>query len=108
MRHVVAALCLLSLSGCGTTVVHAVPFRPLAPHDREVLLYPDAVPDSPYADAGLVQAFGYGTDASVEHLHRALQAAGQRMGCDAVARVRVDASGSGEAHAIGVCVVWAR
>jgi hypothetical protein len=107
VKRLSASLLLASLlSGCGQTETHQVAFRtPMRPATSEVALFIESVPARPYAEMGLLQAIGYGTEAEVPHVMRAIERDAKRMGCDAVAMLRTQA-GMGVLHGVGVCVVY--
>jgi hypothetical protein len=97
---------LILLVGCGTTEVHEVLLRPVAPSRKEVPVYVVGQPiQRRMDDAAIVQVFASGEDR-----RRVLTSLGSRgldLGCDAIVRARVD-----EGHTMsvgsGVCVRWAR
>ena len=103
LRFALAALA-LHLGGCAvSTEAHRFALGAPRSPTREVALF-DGVPTRPYVEAGFVQALAYGAtsgDAVVVALRREAAA----MGCDAVARVRLDLA-DGIVHAAGVCVGW--
>jgi hypothetical protein len=99
------ALCVL-LAGCGHVEVHDLVLRPSGapPHAAEVY-FEGRGPDRPYYEVALLQSVGWGDDATMNDVVRALGARGAGLGCDAVVRVHVD-QGWARAHAFGVCVRW--
>jgi hypothetical protein len=96
------------LSACGSTrTFRVLTGQPAAPHDRGVTIQMAGGPDPAVnmREIAIVQAFGSGTNADLEHVIDGLTREAQRLGCDAVIRVRVDQGSSG-ASANGVCVAF--
>jgi hypothetical protein len=96
------------LAGCGHTETHVAMLR--APQPRtanavELYLADQAVPARPFYDIAIVQAIGFGTDATPEDVTRGLTDKAAILGCDAVVRVFIDI-GYSRAHAAGVCVKY--
>ena len=96
------------LTGCGHTETHVAMLR--APQPRtgravELYLADQAVPARAFYDIAMVQAVGFGTDATPEDVTRGLADKAAALGCDAVVRVSVDV-GYSRAHAAGVCVKY--
>jgi hypothetical protein len=96
------------LAGCGHTETHVAMLR--APQPRtanavELYLTDQAVPTRPFYDIAIVQAIGFGTDATPEDVTRGLTDKAATLGCDAVVRVFIDI-GYSRAHAAGVCVKY--
>lgn len=108
-RRVAAALVASSaLVGCGHTETHAALLRaPQGPTGRNVELYviEQAPPSRPFYDIAIVQAVGFGADATPEDVTHALTNKAAALGCDAVVRVYIDV-GYTRAHAAGVCVKY--
>ena len=99
----------LVLAGCGYTELYEVQLRAStdAPRARvDVYLSDQTPPARPVHDLALVQALGYGSDAGMEALVRALVERGRALGCDALYRVHVE-QGYTMAHGYGVCVKYA-
>ena len=107
MRRLAVALVALGGMGCGHVELHELVMRaPEPPASRPAAIYfAGRMPDRPYYDVALLQAVGYGDDANMEDVARALALRGARLGCDAIVKVRVD-QGWARAHAFGVCVRW--
>src|SRR5262249_18909259 len=61
------------------------------------------LPKRPFYEIALVQAVGYGSNANLTDVTRALGDRAGHLGCDAVVRVTVD-QGYNLAHGYGVCV----
>jgi hypothetical protein len=93
------------LSGCGYHEVHHLDFGAARAARGEAEVFVDALPDRRFAELGLVEAMGYGSEATRPHVLRLLRDEGRRQGCDGVAKVRVT-EGQTMTHAIGVCVSW--
>jgi hypothetical protein len=107
-RRAALALALLVLAGCGHTETHHALLRAPEPRTgRPVELYmaDQAAPTRPYYEIALVQAMGFGGDATPEDVAQALVDKGGSLGCDAVMRVFIDL-GYSRAHASGVCVKY--
>jgi hypothetical protein len=107
MRRVAIALAALGAVGCGHVELHELLLRapePPATHPP-ALYFAERTPDRPLYDVALLQAVGYGDDANVEDVARALTQRAAKLGCDVVVRVRVD-QGWARAHAFGVCARW--
>jgi hypothetical protein len=107
MRRFVVVFALLA-AGCGHTETHLAMLR--APQPRtgqtvELYVADQPAPTRPYYEIALVQAIGYGTDATPEQVTRALTERAGTIGCDAVVRTFVDL-GYSRAHAAGVCVKY--
>jgi hypothetical protein len=107
MRRLAVAFAALGAVGCGHLEVHELLLRPPEPPaPRPAALYfVGRTPDRPYYDVALLQVVGYGDDANMEDVARALAVRAARLGCDAVVRVRID-QGWTRAHAFGVCARW--
>jgi hypothetical protein len=112
LRSVLALPLLLPLAllagACGHTETHVAVLRPAeAPTGRPAELYlaDQASPTRPYYELALVQAVGFGSDATAEDVVRGLTAKAEALGCDAVVRTFVDV-GYSRAHAAGVCVKY--
>ena len=96
----------LSLSGCGHSETHVAMLRapqPRTGHAVELYLADQATPARPFFDIAIVQAIGFGTDATPEAVAGALTNKAALLGCDAVVRASIDV-GYSRAHASGVCV----
>jgi hypothetical protein len=96
------------LTGCGHTETHVAMLRAPQPRtERAVELYlaDQAVPTRAFYDIAIVQAIGFGTDATPEEVTRGLTDKAAGLGCDAVVRVFIDV-GYSRAHAAGVCVKY--
>lgn len=95
------------LAGCGSTHIYDAVLRPeIAARSsrRPVELYLGAQrPSRPVYDVALVQAVGFGDDATAEDMARALRLRGYELGCDAIVRASVEV-GASLAHGYGVCV----
>jgi hypothetical protein len=96
------------LAGCGHTETHVAMLR--APqartgHSVELYLADQGMPARPFYDIAIVQAVGFGTDATPEDVTRGLTDKAGALGCDAVVRVFIDI-GYSRAHAAGVCVKY--
>jgi hypothetical protein len=104
-RSLVLAVFAFGLTACGHTDVNTVVFRPnMPPKAQGVPLYLAAQASPSVAqDIALVQAVGYGNEASPEDVTQALSARGASLGCDAIVRVQIHV-GNTRAHASGVCV----
>ena len=99
---------LLGLNGCGHTEAHVAMLR--APQPRtgnavELYLAEQPGPARPFYDIAILQAIGFGTDATPEDVTRGLTDKAAVLGCDAVVRVFIDV-GYSRAHAAGVCVKY--
>jgi hypothetical protein len=99
---------LAALAGCGHTEAHVAMLR--APQPRtgnavELYLAEQAGPARPFYDIAILQAIGFGTDATPEDVTRGLTDKAAVLGCDAVVRVFIDV-GYSRAHAAGVCVKY--
>ena len=97
-----------ALVGCGHTETNAAMLRaPEAPpaHPVELYIADQAAPARPFYDIAIVQAIGFGADATPEDVARALTEKAGTLGCDAVVRVAIDI-GYARAHAAGVCVKY--
>lgn len=104
----VACALALSLAGCGHSETHVAMLR--APQARtghavELYLVDQASPTRPFFDIAIVQAIGFGTDATPEAVAHALTTKAETLGCDAVVRASIDV-GYSRAHAAGVCVKY--
>jgi hypothetical protein len=107
-RLTVLACACAALLGCGHTETHAAMLRaPQAPSDHTVELYfaDQSAPTRPYYEIALVQAIGFGSDATPEEVAKALTTKAGSIGCDAVVRTFLDV-GYTRAHAAGVCVKY--
>jgi hypothetical protein len=96
----------LGAAACGHTEMHAAVLRaPQPPTGRPVELYlaEQPLPTRPYYEIAIVQAVGFGSDASPERVAHALTDKAATLGCDAVVRTYIDV-GYSRAHAAGVCV----
>jgi hypothetical protein len=96
------------LAGCGHTETHVAMLRapqPRTEHPVELYLADQAVPARSFYDIAMVQAIGFGTDATPEDVTRSLTDRAAALGCDAVVRVFIDV-GYSRAHAAGVCVKY--
>ena len=103
-----ASFAAIALAGCGHTETHAALLR--APQARtaghvELYVVDQAPPSRPYYDIAIVQAVGFGADATPEDVTHALSDKAAALGCDAVVRVYIDV-GYTRAHAAGVCVKY--
>ncbi len=108
LAHALAtAVAAIALGGCWATHVYDAVLRPepRAGGSRgPVELYLGAQrPTRAFYDVGLVQAVGFGDDATAGDIAYALRARGQQLGCDAVVNASVDV-GASLAHGYGVCV----
>jgi hypothetical protein len=93
--------------GCGSVEGRALVFREPTPPVAQTALFVGQLPAKPYYETGLVQALGTGLSADKPSVLQALREQGRRAGCDAVVRISVE-RGQTAAHAIGVCVRWAK
>jgi len=103
---VVAAV--TALAGCGHIESHAAMLRapePASAHTVELYLADQSTPARPYYDIAIVQAVGFGSDATPEDVTKALTDKAGALGCDAVIRATIDL-GYSRAHAAGVCVKY--
>jgi len=94
--------------GCGHTETHVAMLRAPQPRSAkavEVYLADQAVPTRPFYDIAIVQAIGFGNDATPEDVTHGLTDKAAALGCDAVVRVFIDV-GYARAHAAGVCVKY--
>ncbi len=103
-----AAATLTALGGCGHVESHVAMLRPAAKplrngKDVELYLVNQAQPSRPFMDLAIVQAVGFGADATPEAVVRALSDKAATLGCEAVVRVSIDL-GYTRAHAAGICV----
>lgn len=91
--------------GCSYTKTSSViTGRAHAPHHGEVKVLMDGAPIPENAEeVGLVQATGYVGNANLASVIDGLRQEASRLGCDTVARVKVD-QGSAQASANGVCL----
>lgn len=104
-RLALAALCLVA---CGHVETYDAPLRaPRAPRAGRVELYMQgqAVPARPYVELAIVQAVGFGSDATPEDVVKGLLDRAASLGCDAVVRVAIDL-GYSRANGAGVCVAY--
>jgi hypothetical protein len=95
-------------TGCGHTETHVAMLRapqPRSGHAVELYLADQATPARAFYDIAMVQAIGFGTDATPEEVTRGLTDKAAALGCDAVVRVFIDV-GYSRAHAAGVCVKY--
>ncbi len=103
------ALAGVALAGCGHTESHAAMLRapePTSPgRTVELYLADQSMPLRPYYDIAIVQAIGFGSDATPEDVTKALTDKASSLGCDAVIRATIDL-GYSRAHAAGVCVKY--
>jgi hypothetical protein len=98
----------LAVAGCGHSETHVAMLRapqPRADHAVELYLVDQATPARPFFDIAIVQAIGFGTDATPEAVAHALTEKAATLGCDAVVRTSIDI-GYSRAHAAGVCVKY--
>lgn len=98
----------LGVLGCGHRETHVAMLRapqPSTGHAVELYLIDQATPARPFFDIAIVQAIGFGTDATPEAVARALTDKAATLGCDAVVRASIDV-GYSRAHAAGVCVKY--
>ena len=103
-----AGLLALSVAACGHSETHVAMLRapqPSTGHAVELYLADQATPARPFFDIAIVQAIGFGTDATPEAVARALTDKAGTLGCDAVVRASIDV-GYSRAHAAGVCVKY--
>ncbi len=106
MRRALVLASTLALAACGHTETHVAMLRAPQPptgHAVELYVADQQAPTRPYYEIGLVQAIGFGSDATPEEVTKALTARAGAMGCDAVVRTFIDL-GYSRAHAAGVCV----
>jgi hypothetical protein len=104
----IASALALSLAGCGHSEAHVAMLRapqPRTGHAVELYLVDQATPTRPFFDIAIVQAIGFGTDATPEAVAHALTDKAETLGCDAVVRASIDV-GYSRAHAAGVCVKY--
>jgi hypothetical protein len=95
-------------AGCGHTETHVAMLRAPQPRTQatvELYVADQPPPTRPYYEIALVQAIGYGSDATPELVTRALTDRAGSIGCDAVVRTFIDL-GYSRAHAAGVCVKY--
>lgn len=106
-RALVAMVACFGLAGCGHTETTAAMLRSPQPRSARVELYiaNQAPTLRPYYEIAIVQAVGFGTDATPEDVTKALQEKAAQLGCDAVVRVFIDV-GYSRANAAGVCVKY--
>lgn len=105
-RMAAAGLLAVGVAGCGHSETHVAMLRapqPSTGHAVELYLADQASPARPFFDIAIVQAVGFGTDATPEAVARALTDKAATLGCDAVVRTSIDV-GYSRAHAAGVCV----
>lgn len=98
----------LAGAGCGHSETHVAMLRapqPRTGHAVELYLVDQATPARPFFDIAIVQAIGFGTDATPESVAHALTEKAGALGCDAVVRASIDV-GYSRAHAAGVCVKY--
>lgn len=103
-----AGLLALAVAGCGHSETHVAMLRapqPRTGHAVELYLVDQATPARPFFDIAIVQAIGFGTDATPESVAHALTEKAGTLGCDAVVRASIDV-GYSRAHAAGVCVKY--
>ncbi len=105
MKRLAALVSLLAIACGGYTEAHEVVLREIPPPtgQQPELYFNERQPSQGYYDVALIQIVGYGGDAQLEDVTRALLARGAQLGCDAVLRVHVDI-GYSKGHAFGVCV----
>ncbi len=107
-RAFAIAVCWVSvLGGCGHSETHQALLRAPGPPTTRVELYlaDQPLPTRPFYEVALVQAMGFGAEAHIENLTRALVEKAKRLGCDALVRTFID-QGYSRSHAAGVCVRW--
>lgn len=93
-------------AACGHTESYAAMLRPPEPANTsavELYIVGQATPQRPYYEVALVQAIGFGTEATPEDVAHALTKKAASLGCDAVVNAYID-MGYSRAHAAGVCV----
>jgi hypothetical protein len=102
-----AVLC-VALSGCGSLTTHNVlTGAPAPPHGGGARVFLQGQPVPPgLREVAIVQAVGTGTKADLESVTSGLVLEAQRLGCTAIANVKID-QGSGTASGTGVCMVEA-
>ena len=86
----------LTTSACGQIDTYeVVTGTPAAPHDAPVSIFSEeeGVPPG-VTEVALIQAIGSGNLATVPSVIEKLQQMAQRLGCNAVIRLRVDSGGS--------------
>ena len=92
------------LASCVSTEAHHFALGPpRTPTTRVPIL--ERLPTRPYLEAGFVQALAHGAT-DPDTVVRALTKEAGAMGCDALARMRLDV-GDGFVHAAAVCLLWA-
>jgi hypothetical protein len=104
MRLVLALAVALAGSACAPLETHRFAIGGARPRTSQVDVL-EGIPTRPHLEVGFVQALGYGGAADGDAVVRALVGEGRAMGCDAIARVRLD-GGGGVVHGAGVCVRW--
>ncbi len=102
------AACVASvIAACGQTHVYQAVLRdegaPRASSRPPELYLGEQRPAWRFYDVGLVQAVGFGDEATPEDMADALRVRGRDLGCDALVKVSVDV-GASLAHGYGVCV----
>jgi hypothetical protein len=107
MTRALAVLAATLVAGCvmgRVDVSRVLTGPPGAPYQGAVAVVMEGgAPPPQYVEVGILQAIGYGNRADMANVVTALQADAQRLGCDAVIRVRVD-QGYSQASGTGVCV----
>ncbi len=99
-------LCVLALSGCGRVQNHHVLTgapRAASAGDVRVLMENAPVPEG-FVEVAIVQSVGSGFKAELAPVISGLKEQAQKLGCNAVVRVRVD-QGASLATAVGVAGV---
>ena len=96
---------LFASAACGHIDMHELALRPSSgPSPHEVQVYFETrAPDQAFYDVALLQATGFGGEANIDALVKAMLVRAAELGCDAVVRCRVDL-GDARANAYGVCV----
>lgn len=98
-----ASLAIASIAACGYTSTHrVVTGQPGPPHQGEVALYMAGTPAPPLDEVAIVQAVGNGHHADLEHVVSGLKKEAARLGCDALANVKID-QGSSSASGTAIC-----
>ncbi len=105
MKWLALALAVFA-TGCGYVEMHDAVLRPPSAPTAKVELYVgEQTPGRPFYEVALVQVYGYGSEADVENMSRALEERGRALGCDALLRTHFD-MGRSIGHGYGVCVRW--
>ncbi len=98
-----ASVALASIAACGHTNTHrVVTGQTGAPHRGDVALYMAGTSAPPFDEVAIVQAVGNGAHADLEHVVAGLKEEAARLGCNALANVKID-QGTNAASGTAIC-----